>query len=97
MALLTVYFQYLQEPICEPVKVPALKDVAEIDVLDDYWLPVVLLGASCVSASQLATNRSVLSLEGQVIAFLLDSLEAMNSLLGPKHAKRISSRMSSFD
>ena len=91
MVLLTVYIQYLRGPISNPVKVPALTDVAEIDVLDDYGFLVVLLGASCVSASQLATNCNVISLEGQAIAFPLDTLKAMDPLSGPKNAKRISS------
>ena len=35
-----VYFQYLREPI----KVLALTDVAQVDVLDDYGLLIVLSG-----------------------------------------------------
>ncbi|KAF8268770.1 CNH domain-containing protein [Lactarius quietus] len=37
-----VYFQDLREPTREPVKVLALTDVAQVDVLDDYGLLIVL-------------------------------------------------------
>ena len=39
-----VYFQDLREPNREPVKVLALTDVAQVDVLDDYGLLIVLSG-----------------------------------------------------
>jgi RHO1 GDP-GTP exchange protein 1/2 len=39
-----VYFQDLREPDREPVKVLALTDVAQVDVLDDYGLLIVLSG-----------------------------------------------------
>ena len=44
-----VYFQDLREPNREPVKVLALTDVAQVDVLDDYGLLIVLSGASHMS------------------------------------------------
>ena len=44
-----VYFQDLREPNREPVKVLALTDVAQVDVLDDYGLLIVLSGASYIS------------------------------------------------
>ncbi|KAH9072338.1 CNH-domain-containing protein [Lactarius deliciosus] len=37
-----VYFQDLREPNREPIKVLALTDVAQVDVLDDYGLLIVL-------------------------------------------------------
>ncbi|KAI0306077.1 CNH domain-containing protein [Multifurca ochricompacta] len=37
-----VYFQDLREPSREPIKVLALTDVAQVDVLDDYGLLIVL-------------------------------------------------------
>jgi hypothetical protein len=40
-----VYFQDLREPNREPIKVLALTDVAQVDVLDDYGLLIVLSGA----------------------------------------------------
>ena len=39
-----VYFQDLREPNREPIKVLALTDVAQVDVLDDYGLLIVLSG-----------------------------------------------------
>ena len=44
-----VYFQDLREPNREPVKVLALTDVAQVDVLDDYELLFVLSGGSYIS------------------------------------------------
>jgi hypothetical protein len=43
-----VYFQDLREPNREPIKVLALTDVAQVDVLDEYGLLIVLSGASIV-------------------------------------------------
>ena len=47
-----VYFQDLREPNREPVKVLALTDVAQVDVLDDYGLLIVLSGGSYISFRQ---------------------------------------------
>jgi hypothetical protein len=44
-----VYFQDLREPNREPIKVLALTDVAQVDVLDEYGLLIVLSGLSCAS------------------------------------------------
>ena len=41
-----VYFQDLREPNREPIKVLALTDVAQVDVLDEYGLLIVLSGRS---------------------------------------------------
>ena len=41
-----VYFQDLREPNREPIKVLALTDVAQVDVLDEYGLLIVLSGGS---------------------------------------------------
>ncbi len=46
-----VYFQDLREPHREPIRVLALTDVAQVDVLDDYGLLIVLSGTSRVSFS----------------------------------------------
>ena len=44
-----VYFQDLREPNREPIKVLALTDVAQVDVLDEYGLLIVLSGRSRAS------------------------------------------------
>jgi hypothetical protein len=44
-----VYFQDLREPNREPIKVLALTDVAQVDVLDEYGLLIVLSGQSRAS------------------------------------------------
>ena len=49
-----VYFQDLQEPNREPVKVLALTDVAQVDVLDDYGLLIVLSGTDRFLISSLS-------------------------------------------
>lgn len=43
-----VYFQDLREPNREPIKVLALTDVAQVDVLDEYGLLIVLSGEASV-------------------------------------------------
>jgi RHO1 GDP-GTP exchange protein 1/2 len=96
-----VYFQDLREPNREPIKVLALTDVAQVDVLDDYGLLIVLSGALCVL---LFLNYSALipfsfrpsCVEGQVITFPLDALEAMDPLAGLKRAKRIAAHTTFF-
>lgn len=42
-----VYLSDLREPRQEPVKVLALLDVVQVDVLEDYQLLIVLSGKSC--------------------------------------------------
>jgi hypothetical protein len=84
----------LREPNREPIKVLALTDVAQVDVLDDYGLLIVLSGAPCVTVSQLLGAYSIV--EGQVITFPLDALEAMDPLAGLKRAKRIAAHTSFF-
>ena len=39
-----VYFSDLREPNRDPVKVVALPDVAQLDILDEYQLLIVLSG-----------------------------------------------------
>lgn len=41
-----VYFSDLREPNREPVKVVGLMDVAQLDVLDEFQLLIVLSGKS---------------------------------------------------
>ena len=72
----------------------ALTDVAQVDVLDDYGLLIVLSGAPCIAVSQLLGAYSIV--EGQVITFPLDALEAMDPLAGLKRAKRIAAHTSFF-
>jgi RHO1 GDP-GTP exchange protein 1/2 len=97
-----VYFQDLREPNREPIKVLALTDVAQVDVLDDYGLLIVLSGTPFVSVSQLFGAYPPLfflcslCVEGQVITFPLDALEAMDPLAGLKRAKRIAAHTSFF-
>lgn len=43
-----VYLSDLREPNQDPVKVLALLDVLQVDVLEDYQLLIVLSGASCI-------------------------------------------------
>jgi hypothetical protein len=40
-----VYFSDLRDPNREPMKVVALPDVAQLDILDEYQLLIVLSGA----------------------------------------------------
>jgi hypothetical protein len=90
-----VYFHDLREPNREPVKVLALTDVAQVDVLDDYGLLIVLSGAVAYFLIY-PTPASNCSLEGQVITFPLDALEAMDPLAGLKRAKLIAAHTSFF-
>jgi len=46
-----VYFQDLREPNRDPIKVLALTDVAQVEVLDEYGLLVVLSGELFVAAA----------------------------------------------
>lgn len=48
-----VYFQDLREPNREPIKVLALTDVAQVDVLDEYGLLIVLSGGSSATVAWL--------------------------------------------
>ena len=48
-----VYFQDLREPNREPIKVLALTDVAQVDVLDEYGLLIVLSGESSATVAWL--------------------------------------------
>ena len=73
----------------------ALTDVAQVDILDNFGLLIVLSGASCVSFSP-TPALNFFSLEGQVITFPLDALEAMDPLAGLKRAKRIAAHTSFF-
>jgi hypothetical protein len=94
-----VYFQDLRERDREPIKVLALTDVAQVDVLDEYGLLIVLSGGSYAAVASLLgayVYLYVFSKEGQVITFPLDALEAMDPLAGLKRAKRIAAHTSFF-
>jgi hypothetical protein len=73
----------------------ALTDVAQVDVFDDYGLLIVLSGA-VVYFLIYRLPASNCYLEGQVITFPLDALEAMDPLAGVKRAKRIAAHTSFF-
>ena len=75
----------------------ALTDVAQVDVLDDYGLLIVLSGPDLFPYLYLTPASNCLPLsEGQVITFPLDALEAMDPLAGLKRAKRIAAHTSFF-
>lgn len=80
----------------EPLRVLALKDVSQVDVLEDYQLLIVLSGtyliAFCISTDKL----TILASERQVITFPLDALDPMDPLAALKRGKRIASHISFF-
>jgi hypothetical protein len=88
----SVYFQDLREPNREPVKMLALTDLAQVDVLDGYGL--VLSGARSGASCIFFPPASKCSLEGQVITFPLDAPEAMDLPAGLKRVKRIAAHTS---
>ena len=51
-----VYISNLWEPQREPMKVLALQDVTQVDVLEDYQLLIVLAGASCRLSALCVSN-----------------------------------------
>jgi hypothetical protein len=90
-----IYLSDLREANRDPVKVLALLDVSQVDVLEEYQLLIVLSGESChvhMSSMYLIT----LAVERQVITFPLDALDPMDPMSGLKRAKRISSHTSFF-
>jgi len=90
-----IYMSDLNHPNKDPVKVLALLDVSQVDVLEEYQLLIVLSGRSL-----LYHCRSILfivyTLERQVITFPLDALDPMDAMAGLKRAKRISSHTTFF-
>ncbi|KAL0569562.1 RHO1 GDP-GTP exchange protein 2 [Marasmius crinis-equi] len=81
-----IYISDLREVDKDPVKVLALLDVVQVDVLEDYQLLIVLSGKSLFLTLP----------ERQVITFPLDALDSMDPMAGLKRAKRISSHTSFF-
>ncbi|KAG6333845.1 hypothetical protein ID866_5243 [Astraeus odoratus] len=76
-----VYLSDLRDGGREPVKVLALLDVSQVDVLEDYQLLIVLSG--------MLSNFLV-------ITFPLDALDVKDPTSGLRRAKRISSHTSFF-
>jgi RHO1 GDP-GTP exchange protein 1/2 len=92
-----VYISNLWEPHREPMKVLALADVTQVDVLEDYQLLIVLSGELFIIISLICSvldNR--LYAEGMVVTFPLDSLDPRDPQAGLKRAKRIASHISFF-
>ena len=90
-----IYLSDLREANRDPVKVLALLDVSQVDVLEEYQLLIVLSGES--SYVHVFFMYSItLTAERQVITFPLDALDPMDPLSGLKRAKRISSHTSFF-
>ncbi|KAJ7588015.1 Dbl homology domain-containing protein [Mycena floridula] len=72
-----VYISDLREPNKDPVKVLALLEVLQVDVLEDYQLLIVLSGTLSISAVVLSQFLTGL-LERQVITFPLDALDPID-------------------
>ena len=85
----------LWEPNREPVNVLALLDVAQVDVLEDYQLLIVLSGMEPCKSHGRETKCAICA-ERQVITFPLDALDPMDPMAGLKRAKRIASHISFF-
>ena len=91
-----VYLSDLREPRQEPVKVLALLDVIQVDILEDYQLLIVLSGKLRRLFLTYTTFFDFLISERQVITFPLDALDPLDPMAGLKRAKRISSHTSFF-
>jgi RHO1 GDP-GTP exchange protein 1/2 len=95
-----VYISDLRDTHREPVKVLALLDVTQVDVLEDYQLLIVLSGEFCTALFwEVPPNRRSFLCnpsERQVITFPLDALDRNDPMAGLKRAKRISSHTSFF-
>lgn len=90
-----IYLSDFRERNRDPVKVLGLREVLQVDVLEDYQLLVVLSGRKVDSRRR--TRLLFLSLtERQVITFPLDALDHMDPLAGLKRAKRIASHITFF-
>jgi hypothetical protein len=79
----------------DPMKVLALLDVTQVDVLEEYQLLLVLSGMPARTFCRLSAHVWRSS-ERQVITFPLDSLNGSNPMDGLKRAKRISSHTTFF-
>ena len=75
------------------MKVLALLDVVQVDILEDYQLLIVLSGK--FDLYMFGVIR-LFFLERQVITFPLDALDPLDPVAGLKRAKRISSHTSFF-
>lgn len=92
-----LYLSYFQERNRDPVKVLALREVLQVDVLEDYQLLVVLSGMTInIPAWSSVTLTFFLLVERQVITFPLNALDRTDPLAGLKRAKRIASQITFF-
>ena len=91
-----VYLSDLWEPQREPVKVLALPDVTQVDVLEDYQLLIVLSGSSFFGFLSFPETELPNLAERQVITFPLDALDPRDPMAAIKRAKRIASHASFF-
>lgn len=90
-----VYLSDLQETNRDPVKVLAMPDVLQVDVLEDYQLLILLSGAWWIAFS-LRAMASLPVVERVVSTVPLDALEPKDPTAGLKRAKQISSHTSFF-
>ena len=70
--------------------------MAQIDILEDYQLLIVLSGESDISFDHFTNTHTVLFTERSVITFPLEALDPRDPTAGLKRAKRISSHTSFF-
>jgi len=89
-----IYLSDLNHPNRDPVKVLALLDVSQVDVLEEFQLLIVLSGQSSSFPSCILFTG--FTLERQVITFPLDALDPMDPMSGLKRAKKISSHTTFF-
>ena len=89
-----IYLSDFRERNRDPVKVLGLREVLQVDVLEDYQLLVVLSGRRVTGTTGHGSDFS--SAERQVITFPLDALDHMDPLAGLKRAKRIASHITFF-
>jgi hypothetical protein len=88
-----VYISDQNEVSKDPIKVLALLEVSQIDVLEDHQLLVVLSGAH---TSSFRCCPLILAAEREVLTFPLDALDPMDHTAGLKQMKRISADTSFF-
>lgn len=89
-----IYLSDFRERNRDPVKVLGLREVLQVDVLEDYQLLVVLSGRKGTRAIE--RSHDLLLAERQVITFPFDALDHMDPLAGLKRAKRIASHITFF-
>ncbi len=90
-----IYISDLRDMSKDPVKVLALLEVMQIDVLEAYQLLIILSGTCPVVLGNALLGLTAL-LERSVFTVPLDALDPMDPNAGIKRAKRISSHTSFF-